>query len=148
MPELPVSRARFLAAIAFVLCAWLGTEHARAQTMLGVGQPLSTRSGGERGGELYAFLGLAGDELLLTLTHGAAATLTVYGTDGAPLVGTEGPGALQLPVKLPMDGVYLVGVSLQPGGAWADRRKVPGFNLFYADIEADAKARLAAWRAR
>lgn len=33
-------------------------------------------------------------------------------------------------------------------GSWADRRKVPGFNLFYADLEADAKARLAAWQAR
>jgi len=38
--------------------------------------------------------------------------------------------------------------SLQPRGDWADRRKVPGFNLFYADLEADAKQRLAAWRAR
>lgn len=38
--------------------------------------------------------------------------------------------------------------SLQQKGSWADRRKAPGFNLFYADIEADAKARLAAWRAR
>lgn len=38
--------------------------------------------------------------------------------------------------------------SLRQTGNWADRRKVPGFNLFYADLEADAKARLAAWRAR
>jgi len=38
--------------------------------------------------------------------------------------------------------------ALQQRGSWADRRKVPGFNLFYADLEADAKARLAAWRAR
>jgi hypothetical protein len=29
-------------------------------------------------------------------------------------------------------------------GSWADRRKVPAFNLFYADIEADALARVAA----
>jgi hypothetical protein len=36
--------------------------------------------------------------------------------------------------------------SLQQRGGWIDRRKVPGFNLFYADIEADAKRRLAAWR--
>lgn len=36
--------------------------------------------------------------------------------------------------------------SLQQRGSWADRRKVPGFNLFYADIEADAKRRLAVWR--
>jgi len=38
--------------------------------------------------------------------------------------------------------------SLRQRGSWADRRKVPGFNLFYADLESDAKARLAAWRAR
>lgn len=38
--------------------------------------------------------------------------------------------------------------SLQRKGDWADRRKAPGFNLFYADIEADAKERLAAWLAR
>ena len=38
--------------------------------------------------------------------------------------------------------------SLKQAGSWADRRKVPGFNLFYADLEADAKRRLAAWRAR
>jgi hypothetical protein len=29
-------------------------------------------------------------------------------------------------------------------GSWADRRKVPGYNLFYGDIEADALARVAA----
>ncbi len=28
-------------------------------------------------------------------------------------------------------------------GAWAERRKVPGYNLFYGDLEADAEARLA-----
>ena len=32
-------------------------------------------------------------------------------------------------------------------GDWANRRKEPGFNLFYADVEADAKQRLAAWLA-
>jgi hypothetical protein len=37
--------------------------------------------------------------------------------------------------------------SLRESGTWADRRKAPGFNLFYADIEADAKQRLAAWLA-
>ena len=36
---------------------------------------------------------------------------------------------------------------LKPTGSWADRRKVPGYNLFYADLEADAKARLAAFLA-
>jgi Protein of unknown function (DUF3089) len=38
--------------------------------------------------------------------------------------------------------------SLKKTGTWADRRKEPGFNLFYADLEADAKQRLAAWLAR
>ena len=30
-------------------------------------------------------------------------------------------------------------------GSWADRRKAPSYNLFYADIEADVERRLAAW---
>ena len=34
--------------------------------------------------------------------------------------------------------------SLQPTGSWADRRKGHGFNLFYADVEADAEARVEA----
>lgn len=33
--------------------------------------------------------------------------------------------------------------SLQPSGSWADRQKVFGYNLFYADLEADAEARLS-----
>lgn len=36
--------------------------------------------------------------------------------------------------------------SLRPSGGWADRRRSPAYNLFYADIEADAEARLTAWR--
>ena len=35
--------------------------------------------------------------------------------------------------------------SLQPKGGWLFRRRLAPFNLFYADIEADAQARLAAW---
>lgn len=38
--------------------------------------------------------------------------------------------------------------SLRRSGSWADKRKAPGFNLFYADIEADAQARLASYLAR
>jgi hypothetical protein len=37
--------------------------------------------------------------------------------------------------------------SLLRSGPWVDRQRAPGFNLFYADLEADARARLAAWRA-
>ncbi|HYG27726.1 MAG TPA: DUF3089 domain-containing protein [Caulobacteraceae bacterium] len=34
--------------------------------------------------------------------------------------------------------------SLRPSGDWAERLKAPGFNLFYADLEANALARVAA----
>jgi hypothetical protein len=33
-------------------------------------------------------------------------------------------------------------------GSWTDRRKVPGYNLFYADLEADAIGRVGALRAQ
>jgi hypothetical protein len=33
--------------------------------------------------------------------------------------------------------------SLLPSGSWTERRMAPGFNLFYADLEADARARVA-----
>ncbi|AWM77439.1 DUF3089 domain-containing protein [Phenylobacterium parvum] len=36
---------------------------------------------------------------------------------------------------------------LRPSGSWEDRLRTPGFNLFYADIEADARSRLAAFKA-
>jgi len=35
---------------------------------------------------------------------------------------------------------------LQPSGSWLERAAQPGFNLFWADLEADAEARLAAWK--
>jgi hypothetical protein len=34
--------------------------------------------------------------------------------------------------------------SLRPSGSWVERQRAPGFNLFYADLEADAQARVAA----
>jgi hypothetical protein len=37
--------------------------------------------------------------------------------------------------------------SFRQTGSWPDRRKSRPYNLFYGDIEADAEARLAAWRA-
>ena len=47
------------------------------------------------------------------------------------------------------DGVLFVSrpksKTLARQGAWADRRRVPGFNLFYADLEADAQGRVASW---
>ena len=38
--------------------------------------------------------------------------------------------------------------SFREFSGWADRRKARPYNLFYADIEADAVARLAAWKAK
>ncbi|HEY2750501.1 DUF3089 domain-containing protein [Phenylobacterium sp.] len=38
--------------------------------------------------------------------------------------------------------------SLRPSGSWTEQRMSPGFNLFYADLENDARARLAALTAR
>ena len=37
---------------------------------------------------------------------------------------------------------------LRPSGDWADRLRAPGYNLFWADIEADAEARAGVWLAR
>jgi hypothetical protein len=37
---------------------------------------------------------------------------------------------------------------LRRNGSWADSLRAPAFNLFYADIEADARARLSAWYGR
>ena len=37
--------------------------------------------------------------------------------------------------------------SLRPSGSWIERRRSPGFNLFYADLETDALARLNALQA-
>ncbi|HEY5107039.1 MAG TPA: DUF3089 domain-containing protein [Caulobacteraceae bacterium] len=34
--------------------------------------------------------------------------------------------------------------SLRPAGGWAERRRVAGYNLFYADLEADSRARVLA----
>ena len=46
-----------------------------------------------------------------------------------------------------VDGVLRVtrpkSASFKPAGSWDDRLKAPGVNLFYADIEADALARVA-----
>jgi hypothetical protein len=36
--------------------------------------------------------------------------------------------------------------SLRPSGDWAERQKAPHYNLFWANTEADAQVRTAAWR--
>lgn len=35
--------------------------------------------------------------------------------------------------------------SFRPQGSWAERRKIPPYNLFYADIEADVLHRIGVW---
>ena len=52
-------------------------------------------------------------------------------------VGTQCQGGV-LRVTAPKSGAF------QRTGSWTDRRKVPGYNLFYADLEADALGRVAA----
>lgn len=52
-------------------------------------------------------------------------------------VGAQCQGGI-LRVTPPKSGAF------RPTGSWADRRKVPSYNLFYADIEVDALARVAA----
>jgi hypothetical protein len=51
-----------------------------------------------------------------------------------------------------VDGILRVtqprSASLRPQGSWADRLRVPGYNLFWADLEADSLARVAAWKVR
>jgi hypothetical protein len=50
-----------------------------------------------------------------------------------------------------VDGILRVtrprSASLRPSGDWTERRKAPAYNLFWADLEADANARTAAWMA-
>jgi hypothetical protein len=36
--------------------------------------------------------------------------------------------------------------SLRPQGSWAEHLRAPPYNLFWADLEADALARVAAWK--
>jgi hypothetical protein len=51
-----------------------------------------------------------------------------------------------------VDGILRVtrarSASLRPSGDWIDRMRPHGYNLFWADLEADAKARVAAWEGR
>jgi len=36
---------------------------------------------------------------------------------------------------------------LRPSGDWIERMREPGYNLFWADLQADSEARWAAWQA-
>ncbi|MBN9319690.1 MAG: hypothetical protein BGN86_02550 [Caulobacterales bacterium 68-7] len=59
------------------------------------------------------------------------------------------PAFLQRQVSAQCDkGVLIVSKpksqSLRPARTWAESRRAPGYNLFYADLEADSRARVAA----
>jgi hypothetical protein len=78
----------------------------------------------------------------------AAAKLNLGAANATGLEWGARPGFLARQVSAQCQGGVLFvsrprSASLQRQGSWADRRRVPGFNLFYADLEADAEARVA-----
>ena len=87
--------------------------------------------------------------ILGTLTDAPApARLNLGAANATGLEWGARPGFLARQVSARCQGGVLhvsrpKSASLQLQGSWADRRRVPGFNLFYADLEADAKARVA-----
>jgi hypothetical protein len=73
----------------------------------------------------------------------AAATGLEWGVRPAFLVRQVGARCQDgvLRISKPRSGL------LRPSGNWIERERAPGYNLFWADLEADAQARLAAWQA-
>jgi hypothetical protein len=105
------------------------------------------------GGELVNLAhrpALCFNPLLGTLTDAPApARLNLGAANATGLEWGARPGFLARQVSAQCQGGVLYvsrpkSASLQRNGSWADRRRVPGFNLFYADLEADAQARVAA----
>ena len=105
-----------------------------------------------QGGELENLHGrqpLCFNPLLGATTNApAAAKLGLGATNATGLEWGARPAFLARVVSAQChDGVLRVSrpksASLKPSGSWADRQKAPAYNLFYADLEADAKARVA-----
>jgi hypothetical protein len=88
--------------------------------------------------------------ILGTLTDApASARLNLGAVNATGLEWGAKPGFLARQVSAQCQGGVLYvsrpkSASLQRQGSWTDRRRVPGFNLFYADLEADATQRVAA----
>jgi hypothetical protein len=135
------------------LAAWLGVEQGQTQR----GEILLDRAlvwgpGGElvNLGERPA---LCFNPVLGRVTDDPApARLALGAANATGLEWGARPGFLARQVSAQCrDGVLQVSrpksANLRSGGTWADHRKVPGFNLFWADLEADSLARLAGWRA-
>jgi hypothetical protein len=87
--------------------------------------------------------------ILGTLTEAPApARLALGAANATGLEWGARPGFLARQVSAQCQGGVLYvsrpkSASLQRSGSWTDRRRVPGFNLFYADLEADAQQRVA-----
>jgi hypothetical protein len=87
--------------------------------------------------------------ILGTLTDALApARLNLGAANATGLEWGARPGFLARQVSAQCQGGVLFvsrpkSASLRRQGSWTDRRKVPGFNLFYADLEADAEQRVA-----
>ena len=130
------------------LAAWASApqdDPARAQTLLD--RALVWQPNGEldnlQGPPLCfnPILGAATDALAPARLHlgGANATGLEWGARPAFL-------ARQVSARC-MGGVLRISqpksASLRPAGSWIEQRRSPGYNLFYADLENDARARLA-----
>ena len=118
MPELPVSRVRMRALLLVVLalCGGVAAAQAPDYSTLPVGKEQLARSSGAAGGELFRFLGLAGDRIGLLVNPDGYATVAVYDPDGRRLDGYAGSDARVLELTLPKDGLYFASVALRPAG--------------------------------
>jgi hypothetical protein len=145
-PPLPPCRARNQA---HCLAAWASApqdDPALAQRILD--RALVWRPNGELDnlqGPALCFnpiLGAVSDEL-------APERLHLGGANATGLDWTDRPAFLAREVSARCEGGILRvseprSSSLNPSGSWIEVHRSPGFNLFYADLETDARARLAA----
>jgi hypothetical protein len=133
--------------VGYAVAAETGAEHAREL----LGRALIWKPGGDLGeleGEALCvnpLLGRIGGEAVDQKANlgSANATDLEWGVRPAFLprqVGAQCVGGV-LQVSRPASR------SLRPGGSWSDRLKVPGINLFYANLEVDSARRAAAWAA-
>jgi len=82
----------------------------------------------------------------------APARLNLGAADATGLEWTARPGFMARQVAARCEGGLLRvtrprSASLRPAGDWAERLKAPGYNLFWADLAADSRARTAGWLA-
>ena len=133
------------------LAAWTSVETGEAQrARLLLDRALVWDQSGELAnlsGSALCFnpiLGAATDQPASARLHQGAANATGFEWGARPAF-----LARQVSARC-VDGVLQVSpsrsASLKPSGSWIEKHRAPGFNLFYADIETDARARIAAMR--